>query len=279
MILRNLKANAILLSNMKKIYRGLPWSAVFFSAFYFFTMKSSAIGNSAMKNDGDTIEFSGYKWVTKETYGKHTGPGNNYFSGAKENAFVDKESKLHLKLTNVDGKWYCPEVRLVEQLGYGRYYFYMDSLPQVLDKNIVIGMFVYDLQDTTNFHNEIDIEFSKWGHDSSFNSQFVIQPEELNAFRYESNLSLKTRHMIELRKHKITFSSAYPSSDSAKASVEYIRFKKKPGYTYYTKDERVIFNVWLFRASEPSNLKEFEVIISRFEFKPFNFFKDLMGKQ
>lgn len=264
---------------MKRNTTGLQLSFIFIASLYFFSMKTSAIGNSASKNDGDTIEFSGYKWVTKETYGRHTGPGNNLFSGSKENVFVDNEGKLHLRLTNVDGKWYCPEVRLIAKLGYGRYYFYMDSLPQALDKNIVIGMFVYDLQDTTNFHNEIDIEFSKWGKDSTHNSQYVIQPDELNAFRFQSDLSLRTRHMIELRKHKITFSSAYHSIDSTKASVDYMRYKKKPGYTYLTKDERVIFNVWLYHATEPSNQKEFEVIISQFEFKPFQFFKDLMGKQ
>ena len=89
---------------MKRNTWGLQLSFIFIAGLYFFIMKTSAISNSAIKNDGDTIEFSGYKWVTKETYGRRTGPGNNLFSGSKENVFVDQEGKLHLRLTNVDGK-------------------------------------------------------------------------------------------------------------------------------------------------------------------------------
>ena len=52
---------------------------------------------SGSKNVAGTIEFSGYTWTIKDSYGKHTGPGNNYFSGSKENVYVDANGKLHLR--------------------------------------------------------------------------------------------------------------------------------------------------------------------------------------
>ena len=108
---------------------------------------------SGSKNVAGTIEFSGYTWTIKDSYGKHTGPGTNYFSGSKENVYVDPNGKLHLRLTMRNDKWYCPEVRMLNNLGYGSYIFHIDSLENPLDKDIVVGLFMYDREDSINFHN------------------------------------------------------------------------------------------------------------------------------
>lgn len=253
---------------------------LFLSVFiiYIFSMSAQVIEKKMSKNQGDTIEFSGYHWVTKESFGKHTGPGRNYFSGTKENVWVDSLGKLHLRLTFRNDKWYCPEVRLIDGLGYGRYYFHMDPLPQQLDKDIVIGLFVYDLEDSSNFHKEIDIEFSKWGNDTLMNSQYVVQPKEEEAFRFNTDFNQPTKHMIELRKQKIAFKSIYTALNKDDIPLEITRHKLKPDYHYNTSDERAIINVWLYRTSEPANLKEFEVVISKFEFKKFRWIENVFGR-
>jgi hypothetical protein len=253
-----------------RIFRYFPEKVFCLSFIYMLTMQAE--GNeqkTTSEHQGDTISFAGYTWITKDSYGKHTGPGNNYFSGTRENVFVDAEGRLHLRMTYRNDKWYCPEVRLEKSLGYGRYYFYLDPLPQKLDKDIVIGLFLYDREDTSNFHKEIDIEISTWGKDSSLNSQYVIQPKEGEAHRFETDLNQGTKHMIELRRKKIAFRSYYDGANLDDIPLELANYKVKPDYDYYTHNERVSMNVWLYHTSEPSNLKEFELIIAKFEFKQF----------
>jgi hypothetical protein len=232
-------------------------------------MKANAQPRRPPEHIGDTISFSGFKWMTKDSNGKHTGPGNNYFSGTSENVYVDEQGKLHLRLTNRNDKWYCPEVRMLESLGYGRYYFHLEPLPQPLDSDVVIGLFLYDREDTSNFHKEIDIEFSTWGRDSSLNSQYVIQPKEGQAHRFDTDFSKCTKHMIELRRNKIIFKSFYEKGELGDDEVLITKSKERPDYEYFSANEKISMNVWLYHTVEPASLKEFEVIITSFEFKPF----------
>jgi hypothetical protein len=254
---------------------GMKIIIAFFSLFIFsFTVDvtdDEEKHNEVSNHIGDTIVFSGYRWEVKESFGKHTGPGHNYFSGSKDNVYVDSLGKLHLRLTFRNDKWYCPEVRMVNNLGYGKYIFDIDSLITPLDKDIVVGLFLYDRNDSINFHKEIDFEFSQWGKENALNSQFVIQPKEAEAYRYNTDFTKKTRHTIELRKKRLHFKSAY-LVDSAKGEhcKTYSKWKIRPEKPYESKNERVSINVWLYRMSEPSNLKEFEIVISKFQFKPFS---------
>ena len=114
--------------NLKYFYKYLPELLVCIFFIYILTAKAEDSPVSmGSEHQGDTIIFSGYKWVVKESSGKHTGPGNNYFSGSKENVYVDKVGKLHLRITNRNDNWYCPEVRMVQSLGCGKYSFYLDQ--------------------------------------------------------------------------------------------------------------------------------------------------------
>jgi hypothetical protein len=217
---------------------------------------------------GDTITFSGYQWVTKDSKGKHTGPGNNYFSGSEKNVYVDNSGKLHLRVTYKDDKWFCPEVRLLSNLGYGKYYFYVEPLPQPLDKDVVIGLFLYDREDTNNFHKEVDIEISSWGQDSPVNTQFVIQPKETEAHRFETDLTKCSVHMFDLTKKHVHFKSYYPAGEFGKKEKIIANIKVKPDYEYFSENEKVFMNVWLYRSVEPASLQEFEVVINSFVFEP-----------
>jgi hypothetical protein len=238
-----------------------------------FSFTMEAIDPGSLKDKyytGDTIQFSGFEWVIKDSKNRLTGPGKNYFSNSNENVWVDSIGKLHLKITQRNEKWYCSEVRLTESLGYGRYIFYLDSLPQELDKDMVIGLFMYDHLDTGNFHKEIDIEFSKWGEKKNENSQYVIQPYEDKPHRFETQLNLPSKHVIDVRKRKIDFRSYYDIGNIKDSVAPVIqKWKYKPEKAYRTGDEKVSMNVWLYKATETASLKDVEVIISKFEFIPF----------
>ena len=266
----------------KSILKYLPELFVFFFFIHMLNAEAKDVETNNTEHQGDTIQFSGYEWVVKESFGKQTGPGNNYFSGSKDNIFVDSIGKLHLRITHRNEKWYCPELRMLKNLGSGKYSFFLDPLPQPLDKDVVIGLFLYDRDDTSNFHKEIDIEISKWGIDTSKNTQFVIQPKETEAYRFQSDLNLATRQSIELGRKKITFKSFYDAPGTDDIPLEYSNLSIKPEYNYKSTTEKISINVWLYRTSEPYSLKEFEVVFSKFEFKPFwynNIFNFLKKKK
>ena len=217
----------------------------------------------------DTIEFSGYRWAVKESMNKRVGPGSNLFSSSRKNVWVDAEGKLHLRVTQQDEKWYCPEIFMVNSLGYGRDTFLLSGLPQPEDKDLVIGMFLYDHLDSMNNHKEIDIEISRWGKSEGQNCQFLLQPYVEEAFRFDIDASRKNRHEIDVRKHTIRFRSLYQGDHGHKSVSLLARWKCKPSRVYETSNEKVSLNVWIYKSIEPANLKEFEVIVEKFEFKPF----------
>lgn len=214
----------------------------------------------------DTLNFSGYKWLMKESNNIITGPGFNYFSSDKENVFVDDAGKLHLAVAQRNNRWYCSEVRLAEAMGYGTYSFDIAPNENPLDKNLVNGFFTYDKNDPLNFHKEIDLEISHWGRIDSANSQYVIQPyDEIGHLnRFETNLSLPSHHTIEWCKKKIIFKSYVSLNDTLILFNEWT-YKSKKGIA--KGDERFCINLWLFKSSAPSNEMKNEVVISNFQFQ------------
>jgi len=270
-ILRVLSKSKVIRMTMKSI----PLNIIAMS--FLFTVNIYAIEPESLKDKyytGDTIKFANHQWVIKDSKEKITGPGKNYFSNADSNVWVDSLGKLHLRIIQRNEKWYCSEVRLTESLGYGRYIFHLDPLPQPLDKDMVIGLFMYDHLDTGNFHKEIDIEFSKWGKEKNENSQYVIQPYENQPHRFQTDLNISSKHVIDVRKRKLSFSSSYSVEklpDSLHKSIQ--KWTYKPESAYRTSDEKVSINIWLYKASETASLKTVEVVISNFEFIPFKFEK------
>ena len=224
---------------------------------------------------GDTLFFSGYKWTTKESNERHTGPGRNYFSGGRENIWVDEKGRMHIRTTHNNGRWYCAEARMVESLGYGKYIFHLEGNPAKLDKDLVIGFFTYDHGDTMHHHREIDIEFSSWGNEKNMNSQYVLQPHEIseNVHRYQTDLSKKTQHIISWKKNKIGFVSSYVTTEAdTEVITKYAEWNYKPHPRLKKNKEKFSMNVWIYKADFPSDFNDYEFIVSKFEFIPYKFF-------
>ncbi|MEO8088143.1 MAG: hypothetical protein ABI763_15085 [Bacteroidota bacterium] len=223
---------------------------------------------------GDTLLFSGYKWVTKESNERHTGPGRNFFAGGKENIWVDEQGRMHIRMTHRNGRWYCAEARLVESLGYGKYTFQLESNAAKLDKDLVVGFFTYDHDDSLNHHREIDIEFSTWGIEKNLNSQYVLQPFEVaeNVHRYETDLTRNTKHVISWKKGRVTFCSSYVTVRNDSTLLEkYAEWIYKPHQKLRKNMEKFSMNIWLFKADFPSDFNDYEIVVSKFEFVPYKF--------
>jgi hypothetical protein len=253
---------------------------LFIASYLLFTLPVMSLPADSLRKDTlrhfqklmkDTIRFAGYDWSVKDSKGERTGPGTNLFSGKKENVWTDAQGRLHLRITNRDDEWFCPEVCMVKTLGYGKYTFHLEAFPQVLDKDVVVGMFLYDHIDTYNHHSEMDVEISKWGLPQNLNTQFVVQPMEDKTHRFDVDLGRKSSHSIGVTKNKVYFRSWYPATGNSvnekDETIREYRFKlKKP---YIPDNEKAIINIWLFQTIEPDNLKEFEVVVNDFTFEPF----------
>ncbi len=247
-----------------------------------------------------TITFSGYTWNVKATSTEPWGPGPNYFSNYSSDIFVDSLGRLHMKIAQHNGKWYSTELISDQQMGYGTYRFYMDNDPNQINLNAVLGLFTWD--DNTfqsDANSEVDIEFSKWGiADNNNVMSWAVQPTySLNAFYPE-------------RRSLATFPSATPSVDSFQWAQNNVTFDcqilQNGSYTPYkawtfdgaanpsrsgwdgvnfsdlvtvpkpSATTHAHINLWLQDLNKdsigdaPSDGKEIEVVISKFEYIPAN---------
>lgn len=207
------------------------------------------------------IKFSGFDWIVRKTNTSKEGPGPNLFSDAEDNVWVDQDGKLHLKITQRGGYWYCSGISLKNSLSYGKYTFYVNSDITQLDDNAVAGLFTY-LTD----EEEIDIEFSKWSLNNNMNSQFAVQPSDRNGNKVRFDIPPNigpTVHSFNWQKEIIEFESRVNTVASTKLLH---KWDYKGVDIPQDKEERLKINLWLFKGQMPKSLKEQEIIIDSVRF-------------
>jgi len=216
------------------------------------------------------LSFAGRNWTVK--CGVGLGPGPNDFSQGAENVWVDGNGRLHLKIIERRGQWWCAEVVLNDSLGYGAYSFELETRVDLIDEIAVLGLFTYDLDAAAENYREIDIEFSKWGNPENDNGQYVIQPYTVfdNIYRFDVDYSGAggddtTTHTFSWGPGAIDFESSYgaiPPPDPGSIQA----------WPYSGVDipdegaEQTRLNLWLFQTAAPANGQDVEVVISDFRF-------------
>jgi len=165
------------------------------TTYYFRVFAYNANGNSGNSNTDSamtftiprSIQFSGRSWTVKAS-GSPVGPGPNYFSDTIADVRVDGSGYLHLRIAFSNGNWHSSEVITDDVLGHGTYTFTLGSRVDLLDRNIVVGLFTWDTSAPQFNYREIDIEFARWGNPLTDNSQYVVQPWDNpgNIFRWET---------------------------------------------------------------------------------------------
>lgn len=220
------------------------------------------------------ISFAGYDWWVKR-HCNPVGPGPNYFSDSNENISVDPNGYLHLKIAQRDGKWYCSEVIANVNLGYGTYVFTVQGRVDLLDENIVLGLFTWE--DCVPEHNyrEIDIEFSRWGQTKNDNAQFVVQPwnNPGNMSRFNTDLTghpnRTTTHIFTWKQNRICFRSYYGDFSLAPPKEDIIA-----SWCYTGNDippagaENPRINFWLMSGNAPTTRQDAEIVIKSFQYLP-----------
>jgi hypothetical protein len=212
------------------------------------------------------IVFSGYIWSVKTSSGR-VGPGPNYFSDTTQSVWVDTAGRLHMKIRKIKSRWYSSEVILNQNLGYGKYRFYLDSPVDSLDRNAVLGLFTWSDAIAYN-HREIDIEFSRWGSVNNQNAQYVVQPYDLaqniHRFSWPSGAT-QSVHSFQWQSSSV-FCQSVKGFSLPPAPANLLQQWTFNSGIPVPGDENTRINLWLYRGRAPS--AEQEVIINRFEFVP-----------
>lgn len=229
--------------------------------------KSAALVSAATK----TITFSGYTWYVKS--GNGMGPGPNNWNA--NNVWVDANGKLHLqiKYSTTTKKWECAEVWTTTNLGFGKYEWFFEGRIDLLDKNVVVGLFNYP---TSNIGpdgtNEIDIEFSKWGNKNNKMGNFTVWPVltgyAYSTFPYAILLTgTYTTHRFTWSSSSIFFQSlnGWRTDDTNIIATQNFAPVVSATSLIPQSAEPVHINLWLFRGSAPSNNTAVELIISKFQ--------------
>ena len=226
---------------------------------------------------GDRIvDFAGYRWRVKD---KFQGPGPNRFSDSEDVVRVLGNGSLFMGIDDAAG-WRCSEVTLEDHLGYGTYRFVTRGRVDLLDPNIVFGLFIWEYVSCYdpsvmwwNPPNEFDIEFSKWGNPGAWEGQFVAQPYDWpgNLSRFDvPNDAAASRITSEFRWAPEGMYCRVWLGDSGEpdgGSLLHDWFydgphHPRPGLA------RVHFNLWLLNGAPPQNGQSASMLVEEFTFIP-----------
>jgi hypothetical protein len=207
--------------------------------------KTTNINDAFYGRFGDSIRFSGRSWKVKIYENAKWGPGPNFFSGREEDITIDEKGYLHMKIVNKDGKWMSTEVICDDHTGYGTYIFTIEGDIENIPENIVLGLFTWDdgtFQSDAN--SEVDIEFSKWGNANDPRTlQYGVQPIHFGTYypEREHRPTYEIGKIIGVSTHAFTWSQ------------DKIEWKSFAGDTY---GQGELLAQWSFDKNNPARVKE-----------------------
>lgn len=236
------------------------------------TLLSESVAHAAVsRSAGSTtrlIYFSGEEWWVKSS-GTPVGPGPNIFSESRDNVWLDDQKRLHLKITKDGENYRCAEIVSDRSFGYGSYVFRLGSAVDILDPNVILGLFTWS--DDPDWHyREIDIEFTRWGEAANEDSQFVVQPWDTPGNMERFNIGpdhVPSSHGFTWLPESIVFRSARGTAYLIPESGDVIREWAYTGADIPVPgNEKARMNLWLRLGLAPLDEQEIEVIIDSFDF-------------
>lgn len=259
------------------------------------SISSPAIG---LEESEKQIWFSGQAWIAESSDKSPRGPGANYFSHTDETVWVDSEGWLHLKI-HKEGKlkkWVCSSVRSVLPADYGVHRFYVQGDLAHLDKNVVLGLFLYRMDhEQIDKGGEVDIEFSTWGLPKTLANGEVLQPDNnMQYVVWKPWKGAENPQVADMACYTIQTSQNQCSTHTLIWKPDLLQFDSCYGHLKYPKPENlmqswiarstlqnpiqmpkqeermhIILNLWLNEnVPFPSNKQEVEILI-KYDYEPF----------
>lgn len=210
------------------------------------------------------LHFSGYDWLVR-TISSDRGGMNNLYDG--DNAWVDSNGYLHMRIVKKGDKWSCTEMKLTHSLGYGTYVTVVRDTSN-LEPAAVLSMNTFDDWGGAQHYREWDVEVSRWGDASDKNNaQYAIQPFYVpgNVRRFREPAGTLT-HSIRWESGRATFKTVRGSSmqENAPAVSEHVFTSGVP-----TPGQETFQLILYVVPSDKSPLqKGTEVVVEKFEYLP-----------
>ncbi len=212
------------------------------------------------------FSFAGLTWERKSGCG---GPGPNCW--APENAEPVTGEGVRLRLARRSGKWYSAEIRTAAPVPCGAYSFHLIGRTDLLDPNVVLGVFLYDDaagEAGAQCPDELDLESSRFGDASAPNGHFVSYasgvcgPADLDDFSYALT-GTYTTHQIDWAPGAVSFRLLHGHRLSAELP-EYLIGERSfiSPLVPAAGGMRLHVNLWAFAGNAPTDQQDVEVVIS-----------------
>ena len=220
-------------------------------------------GKAGTSAPARVIRFSGYDWTVRASESDHGGEPNAY---DPDNAWIDDQGYLHLRMGERNGHWTCAEICLNRSLGYGTYRFVVSDSAR-LSPSAVLGFFTWDDTRSEGLHNEFDIELSRWGDAKGKNAQYVVQPFYVpeNFYRFGAPAGVSA-HQVRWSPGSLSFATFAGLSQDAKPISEHLFTSGVPSPA----SETIHMDLYDFQHAENPGHPPGEVIIEKFEFSPLS---------
>jgi hypothetical protein len=203
------------------------------------------------------INWAGIKWEVR------AGTGNPCTTGLwnDRDVWVDRNGWLHLKIAKLpSGKFACEEITSVKRFGFGQYEVQVEGPIGAVDKNVVLGIFMYPPKDVgPDGTNELDIEIARWGHATAPQVNYTAWFRSRKGNRHTSvqvpdDLTEATFRMI-WQPGQVRWESSLPGTKSFSLEGD---IAEQP--------QLLKINLWLFKSPYPSHRQEVEFIIKSLRF-------------
>jgi hypothetical protein len=221
-----------------------------------------AVATAEGKNGAppEILQFSGYQWELRSS-GSNRAGSINLFSPS--NAWVDRNGKLHLRVSREGDRWVSSEVKLSRSLGYGSYRFVVEDVSH-LEPAAVFALFTWDEFGPAR---EVDIEISRWGEPEDKNAQFVVQPYVVpaNTVRFTAPAGTFT-YWMDWQPGRVTFKTTRDSGSASQSQIiaQHVFTSGVPS----AGNEKIHMNVYVYGNKRHPLQEEFEVVLEQFEFLP-----------
>ncbi len=229
------------------------------------------------------IEFGGLRWNVRDE--KSSGPGPNSWNPA--NVWLDENGWLHLKIAppaRAGELWQCAEIYTDETYGFGRYQWQIVGHPDGFDPQVVLGLFNYPAPATgadanvVDGTNEIDIEFSRWGHPNYSNGNYTIWPAVPNngdklsdsiAKTFEFKLGdINSTHSFDWSPLGVEFWSRDGLEEGGTMRGHWRYVSPRPQQEIPQQPLPLHLNLWLAGGKAPRDGKGVEIVVRSFSFVP-----------
>ncbi len=220
-----------------------------------------------------SLTFSGYEWTVKNA--PLMGPGPNAWD--ENNVWLDDAGRLHLKISQRDGKWQCAELYSKQRFGFGRYQWQIVGRTDQFDPQIVLGLFPYTRPEIgPDGTNEIDIEFARWGKAETPMGNFSVWPAvpeaknkiQTHPFDFKLDGDYTTNRFDWSAKSVEFWMLGGHHDDEQNIIANWKCTPDEPQKLIPQNPLPLHLNFWLFRGQAPQNGQGAEIVISKFSFTP-----------